>query len=710
MPLALVFTSAPRGLVPGRTGYVTVARHESMPPRLAEMLESIGTPHAEPGGCTFTLRSLEAGGRRWRVVSRFAAGGLDHTLRDNRIAHHLAFAEDEVAALPPPADIARRWPGWLDGWQGEPAWLAPLRLDLRPGQPLVPCSGWRELTGTGAKAGWLVAGENPAPRSISGQSDPATWLRLLAESGALLGPAAWDAAFTTDAAVTGSAGFTWRCQAQGGDIDLGQARELPAPDGPAARRAALGFAAAPPARADAGRTARETPPPRPPTSPLLIALAGLAIAGMAGVAWLALRPDRKPPPAPQAPAAPPRAPSQAELEATRDLLRDQRALAEIDERIQRDDVAQAARLWRELARRAPAFAQRNTEPTLARIRSRLALSASRDLARQLSQPANAADAARAAALATEADEVLALGTELGMPEDEARKGLVRTRDIARLLGGLDIRPTLVVRGRWVTASAGPGIPSAADFDLGPEAGSEVRSFLSEGILGGPGATARGGIRLVAFRHPAHRDPSAPRVAAASIEPGASSVYAGEAVASGGRPAVSVTVGSRANTVSLNLPGRPGEDFLRSPLGLELTNAQGRRLCLALLPPEASLEPLRLPLEALAEEDVTRALAPAPWIEPALGSVRVAGARVGIYPAGQSFPDRALPSPVSPPSQLDTTLLRLAAGQGPSMPRSELAERQRLAREGKAREAGAPWTLRAVNLQGEPVLTLAEFAQ
>lgn len=710
MPLALVFTSAPRGLTPGRSGYVTVARHEAMPARLAELLEAIGTPHGGPGGRTFTLRSLEAGGRRWRVLSRFAAAGLDHTMRDNRIAHHLAFPEDEIAVLPPPADVARRWTGWLDSWQGEPAWLPPLRLDLRPGRPLVPCAGWRELLGSGAKASWLVASGNPVPRSLSGTAEPDTWLGLLAEAGALLGPAAWDAFFTTDSSVTGSAGFVWRCQPTGGDIDLGQARDLPPPEGPEARRASLGVSAMPagsnpggPAGRPSGTVERSGP------SPAALAGAALGLAAVATLAWLALRPGREAPPAPPPAAAPPRAPTAAELEAARNLLRDQRALAEIDENIQREDLAQAARLWRELARAAPAFAQRNAEPTLARIRSRLAASAARAVANQLSQPAVSADSSRAAGLAAEAEDILRLGDELGAPRDEARAELARARDTARLLASLDVRATLVVRGRWVTASAGPAVPSAADFDLGQDAGAEVRAFLSEGITGGPGAAAKGGIRLVAFRHAAHRDPAAPRAAAASIEPGASSIYAGEAVAGGGRPSVSVTVGSRSNTVSLNLPGRPGDEFLGSPLGVELTNAAGRRLCVVLLPPGAGLEPLRLPLSALASEEVTRALAPAPWIEPALLSVRVSGARVGIYPAGHAFPDRSIPSAASPPSQLDTTLLRLAAGQGPSMPRSELAERQRLVREGKVREAGAPWTLRAVNLDGAPQLTLAEFA-
>ena len=91
MPLQLVFTSAPQGLTPGRSGYCTVARHRAIPDRLAQLLESVGTPHERPEGETFTFRTLEAGGRNWCVLSRFVARGLDYTQRDNRPAHHLIF-------------------------------------------------------------------------------------------------------------------------------------------------------------------------------------------------------------------------------------------------------------------------------------------------------------------------------------------------------------------------------------------------------------------------------------------------------------------------------------------------------------------------------------------------------------------------------------------------------------------------------------------
>ena len=113
MPLQLVFTSAPQGLTPGRSGYCTVARHRAIPDRLAQLLESVGTPHELPEGETFTFRTLEAGDRHWFVLSRFVARGLDYTQRDNRLAHHLIFTAEEAALLAPPAALAARWKDWL---------------------------------------------------------------------------------------------------------------------------------------------------------------------------------------------------------------------------------------------------------------------------------------------------------------------------------------------------------------------------------------------------------------------------------------------------------------------------------------------------------------------------------------------------------------------------------------------------------------------
>lgn len=165
MPLQLIFTSAPQGLAAGRSGFCTVARHREMPERLVQLLESLGTPHAAGEGETFTCRSLEASGRRWLVLSRFVARGLDYTRRDNRLAHHLVFTQEEVAVLPPAASVALRWKGWTDEWKDRSRWLegSDRPLTLSKDAPLSPAVTWREETGTGSKAAWLVQGSSPAP-------------------------------------------------------------------------------------------------------------------------------------------------------------------------------------------------------------------------------------------------------------------------------------------------------------------------------------------------------------------------------------------------------------------------------------------------------------------------------------------------------------------------------------------------------------------
>lgn len=697
MPLALVFTSAPRGLTSGRSGYVTVARHRDLPDRLVEQLEQMGTPHERTGAATVSCRSLEAGGRRWVVLSRFTAGGLDHTRRDNRLAHHLAFTPEELATLPPPAEIARRFAGWRDRWEEEPAWLEAEPLRLGSGRPLLPCARWRELAGSGAKAAWLADGAAPASRSLSGSLATDDWLRLLAEASALLGPGAAAASFTTDAAVTGAAGFAWRCQAQGGELDLDRPETIPTPEGPAARHAALGVAATAPSAATPALA-----PARPVGSgeglPGWAWVVGLIVIVAAG-AWLFL-PKEPPPPPPPPPA--PRQPTAEDLAAAQRLLRDQAALAEIASATASGDLAQAARLWLELERLAPEVAGRNTEPTLSRIRARFATSVADRIEAELDRPETARDNRRAVESREEAAAALRIGTAVRAPRDASWTRLEEIAARAALLASLDVRPTLVVAGKWATAGAGPKVPLAAEFELGEEAGKAVREFLNAGLVGNSG---RGSLRLAALPHLGHRDASA-RPAAATIELGQTSVWISATGPDGA--AAEVNAGARVNAVSLRLPA--GEVArLAAPLAVDLTNTAGKRLTLALVPQGAPLAALRLPRAALRPEPVTRAVAPAGWVEPLLAETRHAGARLGLYPAGNVFPDRAIPALVATPNQVDTNLLRLSAGQG-SMPRAEILARQQLLQDGDALGAGAPWTLRVMRLDGSPAATLVEFGE
>lgn len=703
MPLALVFTSAPQGLHPGRSGFCTVARHAEMPERLAALLEGLGTPHATAGTATFTLRRLEAGGKTWHVLSRFTAGGLDYTRRDNRLAHHLAFAEPEIAALPPPADIAARWPGWLSEWEGPPRWLEPMRLQLAAGRPLVPCAAWRRTTGSGAKAAWLITGESPMQVAVTHAQDTGCLLELFAESGALLGRAAWAATFTTDAATSGAEGFAWCGGEVAGrrQVDLTTAGDAPLPEGDKARLAAFGVAArSTPAASGQGTTTAgggEGGGSR-------WLLAGLAVATLAIAAAFALRrPHPAAQPAPPAPTAP-RAPTAEELAAAAALLRANDALRDLQDVVGRGDLVAAARQWGEIAQLSPDFTARHRDQFLPRIQAGIAKAAADAIDRQLSAPGIAEDPAAVEGLLAQAQADIRTATEIGAPRDAAWKRLQEMESRVRLLAQLDIRDTWLVTGQWVTGSAGAGVPSAADFDLGREAGEAVGKFLRDGLTGGAGTWTPVTLRLCDFRSLAQRD-SASRPLRARLEPGANSLWVSEDTGGGRRPSLTVSVGTRANTVSVNFPGNTPAGFAQSNHAVELTNAAGKRLCIALLARPEALEPIRPGLGGLSHDPSNLVTGPAAWIEPAFLRVRMSGGRLGLYPAGHEFPERVASLSCSR-NLIDTDLIRLAANG--SAPRAEIAERRRLLDAGDPVAAGGPWSIRFVDARGQPIATLAEF--
>lgn len=699
MPFALIFTSAPRGLTSPRSGYVTVARHRDIPDRLVEQLEQLGTPHEQVGTATFTARTLDAGGKRWMVLSRFTAGGLDHTQRDNRLAHHLIFSPDELTRLPPLADIALRTRAWLDRWEGEPAWLEPESLPLARAQPLLPCTRWRERTGSGAKAAWLVSEAGATPRSLSGNLTSEDWLGLLAEASALLGPGATLVSFTTNASVTGNREFTWRCQNTGGELNLAAPENIPLPEGTVARLAAVGVSKPNQPVHPVHPTTTNAPKPQVSLSGnILGGIAVLIVIALGLVIYLA-RPSQ---PKAELPSAPPRAPRQEDSAATRRILNEQAALAEINGAIASRNFDQAGRLWIELERVSPDFASRHQDPALARIRSGFAQSVTERLAGRLDLSEVATSNRRTYEVMQEAKALVILGTSLQVPRDTAWNRLEQVASRAAFLHDLDVQPTYVIRGNWNTAGAGPKVALHAEFNIGEEAGKVVQAFLTEATLAEKGT---GSLAYGPFSKLGDADRSQ-RPEPAVIEIGHSSVWiASTARSAGNQASIEVNVGKRVNAVTLRLPPTEAAN-LEGPIAIRLNNNRSR-MTLVLLPPDTQLQPLRLPAGALRREAQTEAIAAAGWIEPLLNNARVAGLRLGLYPAGHPFPDRTIPSLLSPPNQLKVTLLSLLAGQG-DMPRAEVLKRQALASEGAPLQAGSPWTLRAINVHGEPVMTLAEF--
>ena len=706
MPLQLVFTSAPQGLTPGRSGYCTVARHRAVPDRLAQLLESVGTPHELTEGETFTFRTLEAGDRHWFVLSRFVARGLDYTQRDNRLAHHLIFTAEEAALLAPPAALAARWKEWLAEWTGTPAWLEgeTRPLALEPATPLSPAVTWRETTGTGAKAAWLIDATGAVSVGLRNPPANATLLRLFAESSALIGKAAWHATFTTDARITGEAGFVWAAHAERpATIDFIDARTQPAPTGDLARQAAAGLTSPKPAPTAATRRPNAGPsaPQGGSATPWIVG--GVLLVVAAGLAFLLTNRTETPDPAPTPVVAP--APSASDLAQAEEILKVNRAVTEIMSLLETGDMLPAARLWLETNESAPRRLSNYKEQILPRILNGFSAGAVRQLLAKIERRDILDDPKASQAAHAETIEAQRIGKLLGVPEDAAWKQLTEIKERTLKLPTLDVRPVLAVPGQWRVSDIGPKSPTEAEFPLSRSAVDRLTKWAEEAGAS-TRSTAQIRLRVLPLLSPHQRDDQTPYLNG-EIRASGPTVWFESNPEPGKLPAIGIGLGARRNVVSLNFP--KAEDAKHANMLVEIVFPKGDRRVLALIGDAKQLTPLDLGVGALRYDADTGVIRPAPWAETAVNSFVWAHGQVGLYPAGHGFPDRDLPSVRATRSLLETDLLRLEAKQGPDAPPyEEIAARRKAFKDGKLIEAGAPWGVQAVDSNGAAGPLLLEF--
>jgi hypothetical protein len=706
MPLQLVFTSAPQGLTPGRSGYCTVARHRAIPDRLAQLLESVGTPHELSEGETFTFRTLEAGDRHWFVLSRFVARGLDYTQRDNRLAHHLIFTAEEAALLAPPSALAARWKDWLAEWTGAPAWLEgeTRPLALEPATPLSPAVTWRETTGTGAKAAWLIDATGAVSVGLRNPPANATLLRLFAESSALIGKAAWHATFTTDARITGEAGFIWAAHAERpATIDFVDARTQPAPTGDLARQAAAGLTS--PKGTPIAVTRRPGAAPSAPQSgsatPWIVG--GVLLVVAAGLAFLFTNRTETPAPAPTPVVAP--APSASDLAQAEEILKVNRAVTEIMSLLETGEMLPAARLWLETNESAPRRLSNYKEQILPRILNGFSAGAVRQLLAQIERRDILNDPKASQAAHAETIEVLRIGKLLGVAEDAAWKQLTEIKERTLRLPKLDVRPVLAVPGQWRVSDIGPKSPTEAEFPLSRSAVDRLTKWAEEAGAS-TRSTAQIRLRVLPLLSPHQRDDQTPYLNG-EIRASGPTVWFESNPEPGKLPAIGIGLGARRNVVSLNFP--KAEDAKHANMLVEIIFPKGDRRVLALIGDAKLLVPLDLGVGALRYDAETGVIRPAPWAESAVNAFVWAHGQVGLYPAAHGFPDRDLPSVRATRSLLETDLLRLEAKQGPDAPPyEEVAARRKSFKEGKLIEAGAPWVVQAVDSNGAAGPRLLEF--
>jgi hypothetical protein len=228
MPQQLIYTSAPRGIVAGRSGHCTVARSALMREALMLQLEKFCYyQHLSLSGGKerpiFSCRIVDIRGTRFHVLSRIQDAGLDFTGRTNFIAHHLVFTPEEIRQYPTPPVILQEWPGWIKSWTKEPQllenedWAA---LTVLAGKTNVPAQTWQRVTADAVNSYGLLEARAGASFRVDDLADE-TVLDLVAESLELLEvrdprrdfrTAAWNYTFTTSMQEQDNpADFRWRC-------------------------------------------------------------------------------------------------------------------------------------------------------------------------------------------------------------------------------------------------------------------------------------------------------------------------------------------------------------------------------------------------------------------------------------------------------------------------------------------------------------------
>jgi len=282
MASELIYTSAPRGVRPGASGFCTVAYTRGMPSTTIRLLESLSAykhlyaahdSRAASNPVAFNHYRYTISGRGCHVVSRISITAADHTNRSNTIAHHLLISPEE-RPVGGPAWLALRQGVFVDSWNDEPRRFEASKSLPKGDYESLVAGTWREVTGDAGWAGHLAYSYQRRPREpvflLFEPGQP--MLELVAEALALLPVRKrWEVSFSTYfTLLPAGATCAWRCCVPGSEaareirrfpralvIDLTKPLAAP-PDNPLLKTAREGTPQTPRRRTGVRRTAPST--------------------------------------------------------------------------------------------------------------------------------------------------------------------------------------------------------------------------------------------------------------------------------------------------------------------------------------------------------------------------------------------------------------------------------------------------------------------
>lgn len=240
MPLQLIYTSAPRLLESGKTGFGTVARSKGLSTRMVRLLERVSQlprncPEENPGA-VFTYRVVEIDGVPHHVLSRIVCSGSDYSGRSNHLAHHLICSQEEVDLLmrhpsgPTPAGLILALSAadfWKNQWTGSPAYLPDeFAFSARYLPNPADQATWQDLTRHKRNA--ILPSMPPYDEGcfilVPDSCDPATELMLNHEADWLSPDRGWGRTFTTHLCCTDMADSFLRIYMHEGSRDIQRMR------------------------------------------------------------------------------------------------------------------------------------------------------------------------------------------------------------------------------------------------------------------------------------------------------------------------------------------------------------------------------------------------------------------------------------------------------------------------------------------------------
>ena len=284
MAQELIYTSFPKGVKPGVSGFCTVAVSPDMAPNLISRLEGLsgyrqlfrpGTPEADLNPPNWSHVVINVGNTESHVIYRVADAGLDYTGRSNKLAHFIVLDKNDQAPCGPAAMLTT--PGLIDlTFDQQVGTRAFTRQIPRQLVSPRPCLAWRQATGDPGWAGELAQTAWTGKYACIVYRPGMNVLALVQEAMALLPPERrWKTTFSTYySKLPTGIDCQWRCVAAGTPeaaqaiaevgaglvIDLSNGALAPAAESPAVAAARAGRMVLAPAGVKAGVTAARQRP------------------------------------------------------------------------------------------------------------------------------------------------------------------------------------------------------------------------------------------------------------------------------------------------------------------------------------------------------------------------------------------------------------------------------------------------------------------